>query len=161
MLVLQIEAKIVRIPESQLCSFVDHFQGFEKVKTVRQLLGEKTGHILQSLMVEFTEETKYMKVSDVDGHLMINPQYLRQADIIDLYLDLIHELVHVKQFLEGKPLFDSNYSYAERPTEIEAYSIAVQEARALGLSDERISKYLRSELIEEEDCRKLAKKLKL
>ena len=105
MLVLQIEAKIVRIPESQLCSFVDHFQGFEKVKTVRQLLGEKTGHILQSLMVEFTEETKYMKVSDVDGHLMINPQYLRQADIIDLYLDLIHELVHVKAIPTGKTAF--------------------------------------------------------
>lgn len=157
----QVEARIVRIPESRECSFVDHFQGFEKVKTVRQLLGEKTDHVLQSLMVEFTEETKYMKVSDVDGHLMVNPQYLRQADIIDIYLDLVHELVHVKQFLEGKPLFDRTYSYAERPTEIEAYSIAVQEARALGLSAERISRYLRSELIEEEEYKQLAKKLNL
>ena len=44
-----------------------------------------------------------------------------------------------------------------RPTEIEAYRYAVQEARRLGLSDERISCYLRTEWMSDDDLAKLAK----
>ena len=92
---------------------------------------------------------------------MLNPQYLNKAETIDIYLDVIHELVHVKQFLDGKQLFDNNYSYVERPTEIEAYHITVKEARALGLDDESICRYLRSELMDEEEFKRLAKGLNL
>ena len=154
-------AKIIRDPKLQECLFTDCFQDFEKVEAVRRILGEKTESILQNLKLELTEETRYMKVSDVDGHLMVNPQYLNKAETIDLYLDVIHELVHVKQFSDGKQLFDKNYSYVERPTEIEAYRITVEEARALGLSDESIARYLRSELVDEEEYKRLAKKLDL
>jgi hypothetical protein len=160
-MVPQIKAQIIRDPDLQRCLFVDCFRDFEKVETVRQILGEKTESVLQNLKVEFTEETRYMKVSDVDGHLMVNPHYLNNAETVDLYLDIIHELVHVKQFSAGKQLFDKNYSYVERPTEIEAYRITVDEARALGLSDESISRYLRSELVDEEEFKRLAKKLNL
>ena len=45
----------------------------------------------------------------------------------------------------------------DRPTEIEAYLYAVQEARRLGLSEERISCYLRTEWMSEDDLRQLAK----
>lgn len=160
-MVPQIEAKIIRNAELQSCLFVDCFRDFEKIKTVRRMFGEKTESILLNLKVEFTEETKYMKVNDVDGHLIVNPCYLKDAETIDVYLDIIHELVHVKQFLEGKQLFDKNYSYVERPTEIEAYHVTVEEARALGLNDERISRYLRSELVGEEEFKRLAKILNL
>jgi hypothetical protein len=160
-MVPQIKAQIVRDPKLQRCLFVDCFRDFEKVEAVRQILGEKTESVLQNLKLEFTEETRYMRVSDVDGHLMVNPQYLGKAETVDLYLDIIHELVHVKQFSEGKQLFDRNYCYVERPTEIEAYRITVEEARALGLSDESICRYLRSELVDEEEFKRLAKKLGL
>ena len=100
-----------------------------------------------------------MGVSDVDGHLIISAYYLNNGDMTDIYLDVIHELVHVRQFVEGKELFDSHYDYIERPTEIEAYCHAVEEARSLGLSDERICEYLKTEWINDEELKQLAKTL--
>jgi len=52
---------------------------------------------------------------------------------------------------DRKELFDHRYNYVERPTEIEAYRNAVEEARRLGLSDERICEYLRTEWMTDED----------
>jgi hypothetical protein len=96
-----------------------------------------------------------MGVSDVDGHLIVNAYYLNKGDVVDIYLDIIHELVHVRQFMEGKELFDSYYKYIERPTEVEAYRCAVEEARRLRLSEQRICKYLKTEWMSDEDFKRL------
>jgi hypothetical protein len=98
-----------------------------------------------------------MGVSETDGHLIISADYLNSGDLVDLYLDVIHELVHVKQFMEGKELFDHNYEYIERPTEVEAYRFAVDEAKRLGLNDRRICEYLKTEWISDHDLKRLAK----
>jgi hypothetical protein len=82
---------------------------------------------------------------------------LNEGDRTDIYLDLIHELVHIRQLMEGKKLFDVEYDYADRPTEIEAYQHAVDEARRLGLSDQRICDYLKTEWMSKEDLERLAK----
>jgi len=137
-------------------SFTDYFKGFEKVEAIRRVFGEKTAEALRNLTVEFTWLGGYMWVNGVDGHLMISSRYLRDGDRLDIYLDLVHELVHVKQFLDGKELFDSNYNYVDRPTEVEAYRFSVQEARRLGLSDERICSYLKTEWMTGADLKKLA-----
>ncbi len=100
-----------------------------------------------------------MGVSNIDGHIIISAFYLNNGDLIDIYLDIIHELVHVKQFMDGKELFDRHYNYVDRPTEIEAFSHAVKEARNLGLTDERILDYLRTEWMTDEDLKRLAKSL--
>ncbi len=142
-----------------ICSFTTCFKGFEEVGTVKQILGEKAVDVLSNLKVEFTEETRYMRVSDADGHLLVNPNYLRIGDTVDIYLDVIHELVHVRQFMDGRALFDENCHYVDRDTEVEAYRAAVKEARILGLSDERICGYLRSELLNDDDLVRLAKTL--
>jgi hypothetical protein len=89
--------------------------------------------------------------------MVISKSYLNKGDRTDIYLDLIHELCHIKQFLEGRELFDPRYDYVDRPTEIEAYCYAVQEARRLGLTDERISCYLKTEWMSQEDLKRLAK----
>jgi len=115
--------------------------------------------VLSDLKVEFTGRRGYMGVSDEDGHIMISANYLNEGDIIDIYLDIIHELVHVRQFMEGKELFDRNFSYVGRPTEVEAFRYAVEEARNLGLNDERICDYLKTEWISDEDLRQLAEAL--
>jgi hypothetical protein len=99
----------------------------------------------------------YMYVDGSDGHLVISKGYLNNGDKIDIYLDLIHELCHVKQFMEGKELFDPRYDYVDRPTEIEAYRYCIQEARRLGLSEERIRCYLWTEWMSEDDFKRLAK----
>jgi hypothetical protein len=97
-----------------------------------------------------------MFVNNSNGHLMISSNYLRNGDRIDIYLDLVHELVHIKQLMEGKELFDIHYGYTERPTEIEAYRAAVREARRMKLDDDRICEYLKTEWMSVPDFRKLA-----
>jgi hypothetical protein len=146
----RLKVKITRDVPVATYPFAEYFKGFEKVEAVRKIFGEKTNTVLNNLRVEFAGMRGYMGVSNVDGHLLVSALYLKQGDLIDIYLDIIHELVHVRQFLEGKELFDDRFSYEERPTEIEAYRHAVEEARRLGLSDERICEYLRTEWMTDE-----------
>jgi hypothetical protein len=137
--------------------FKDYFKGFEKVEAIKRIFGKRTDEVLSDLRVEFVGRRGYMGVSEVDGHLIISADYLNTGNRIDIYLDVIHELVHVRQFMEGKELFDHNYSYIERPTEVEAYQAAVEEARRLGLSDKRICEYLKTEWMTDDELERLAK----
>jgi len=139
--------------------FYDYFKGFEKVEAVKRLFGNRTEEVLRNLEVQFMWTGGYMGVNPISGYLMVNSKYLNSGDRVDIYLDIIHELVHVKQLMEGKELFDSRYSYTERPTEVEAYDYAVQEARRLGLKDERICRYLRTEWMSDAAFKRLAKTL--
>jgi len=156
---LKLNVEIVRNAKVSMYPFTDYFKGFEKVEAVRRIFGERTDSVLNNLKVEFGGRRGYMGVSDIDGHLIISVEYLNKGDIIDIYLDVIHELTHVKQFMDGKELFDRHYNYVERPTEIEAFRNAVEEARRLGLSDERICEYLQTEWMTDEDLLLLAKAL--
>lgn len=146
--------RLIRVGGS-LYAFEEYFKGFDKIEAVRNVFGERTEEVLRNLKVEFTWVGGYMWVNPLDGHLTVSSHYLNSGDRIDIYLDVIHELVHVKQFLDGKELFDSEYSYSERPTEIEAYRIAVKEARSLGLSEGRICQYLKTEWMSDDDLAKL------
>jgi len=156
--------KILRIDEmrhfeASTYPFTDYFRGFEKVEAVKRIFGEKTDEVLRNLKVEFTWIPAYMWISNLDGHLVVSSRYLNNGDRVDIYLDVIHELVHVKQFMEGKELFDVHYGYSERPTEIEAYRHVIEEARNMGLSDERICEYLRTEWMSDEGLERLASTL--
>lgn len=153
----KLKIEIRRNAEVTTYPFADYFKGFDKVDAVRKIFGEKTEKILSDLKIEFAGMRGYMGVNDKDGHLLISVHYLKEGDLIDLYLDIIHELVHVKQFMEGKQLFDSDYAYVERPTEVEAYRYAVEEAKRLGLSDKRICRYLKTEWMSTRDLRRLAR----
>ena len=139
--------------------FLDYFKGFETTEAVKRIFGEHTESVIRNLKVEFGGRRGYMGVSEIDGHLMVSAEYFNKGDIIDIYLDVIHELTHVKQFLDGKELFDNHYSYVERPTEIEAFRNALNEARRLGLSEKRIGQYLRTDWMTDEDFLQLAKTL--
>lgn len=152
----RLKVEITRDVPTITYSFMEYFKGFEKVEAVRKIFGEKTDAVLGNLRVEFAGMRGYMGVSNVDGHLLISALYLKEGDLVDIYLDIIHELVHVRQFMEGKGLFDDRFSYEERPTEIEAYRHAVEEARRLGLSDERICNYLKTEWMTDEEFKRLA-----
>jgi len=150
----------VRIPRNvkiAMFSFTEYFKGFEKVAAVREIFGEETEKALGNLKVEFAGIRGYMGVSEIDGHLIVGARYLNEGDPVDIYLDIIHELVHVKQFLEGKELFDSDYNYVERPTEVAAYRHAVKEAKRLGMDDGRICEYLKTEWMSDDDLQRLAK----
>ena len=144
---------------NQTVIFAEYFKDFGKVEAVKGIFGEKTDEVLSHLKVEISVIMGYMYVDNSDGHLVISKKYLTSGDRIDIYLDLIHELCHVKQYMNGRELFDPRYDYVERPTEIEAYRYTVKEARRLGLSDQRICRYLKTEWMTENDFRRLAKSL--
>jgi len=100
-----------------------------------------------------------MGVDDNDGHLRVNGRYLNSGDKTEIYLDVVHELCHVKQHLEGKELFSPRYDYVDRPTEVDAYRYTVKEAKRLGLSDERILSYLQTEWMSDSDLERLVKNI--
>ena len=138
--------------------FMEVFKGFEKNRAVHGIFGDETEAVLKNLKVDFIW-FGYMGVSDDDGHLMVNKRYLSTGRREDVYLDVIHELCHVKQHIEGKELFDPHYDYVDRPTEIEAYRYAVLEAKRIGLSNAEIRVYLKTEMMSEEALNKLIKNM--
>jgi hypothetical protein len=155
-----LKVEIVRDAKPKTYHFTDYFKGFEEVEAIKRIFGESTRDVLSNLMIEFNSMRRgYMGVNDTDGHLIVNTRYLKDGDITDIYLDVIHELVHVRQFMEGKNLFDSCYDYIDRPTEIEAYRHTVEEARRLGLSDEKICDYLKTDWLSDQDLERLASRM--
>ena len=153
----QLKVTILRNAKVVTYPFVDYFKGFEEVEAVRQLFFERTEEVLWSLRVEFTSGRGYMGVNSENGHIRISAHYLKNGDLRDIYLDIIHELVHVKQFMGGKELRDRNFMYVDRPTEIEAYRYAVDEARKIGMDNREILNYLKTERMSEEIFHRLAK----
>ncbi len=154
------DVEIPRTVKVALYRFSDHFKGFEKAEAVRRIFGDKTEEVLRNLKVEFfSSRYGYMGVSDEDGHLIVSTYYLKHGNVEEIYLDLIHELVHVKQFLKGNELFNDSFEYVDRPTEIEAYKCTVQEARQIGMSDLEIYNYLKVFWMSDDETAELAKKL--
>jgi len=137
------------------------FSGLERVEPLKRCVGSVTAlnRILEQTQVTLAAEDGYMYVNDEDGSLVVGLDYLKSGDSKHLYLDVIHELVHVKQFLQGKNLFDDSYGYVDRPTEIEAYRCCVEEGRRIGMSEDAIAEYLYVEWITRRDHAKLLKTL--
>jgi len=131
--------------------FAEVFSGFEAIEAVRGLFGPDTEEVISKLMISLDSPRGYLRVDGETGNIIINPEYLKTGHERHLYLDAIHELAHVKQFREGKELYDRSFAYFERPTEIEAYRVAVEEARRIGMGKEEIVEYLRVEWVTEEE----------
>jgi len=144
---------IERNPTLGRSPFTRVFGGFEKVRAVRSIFGSRTDVVLGNLSVEVAAGRGYMRINDEKGSIVINAKYLKEGKEIDVYLDVIHELVHIRQHHEGKELWDKDYKYTDRPTEIEAYKVAVKEARRLGLSEKQVVEYLKVEWIPEDEFR--------
>jgi hypothetical protein len=146
---------INRARETGSFAFGEVFGGFESVDAVRAIFLEGTGKVLADLKVDLKARQGYLHVDDETGHIVVSHEYLRKGDERYLYLDVIHELVHIKQLMEGKELFDSRYSYLDRPTEIEAYAAAAKEAERIGMALDEIIEYLRVEWVTEAEFQRL------
>lgn len=153
----QQDVEINRDAKVDLYPFTDYFKGFEKVEAVRSTFGEeKTEEVLKNLKVEFfSMRFGYMGVSDEDGHILISTNHLKKSEFRVIYLDVVHELVHVKQFMDGKELFSSEFEYVDSPVEIEAYRHTVKEAKRIGMTDKEIVEYLKVEWVTPEAHKRL------
>src|SRR3989442_12138943 len=156
---MELEVTIIRRVSSDPCLFPDLFQGFEKVAAVKRIFGARTNQTLKSVRILFSTRKGYLRVDNDTGDIIISSPYLKTAAERDFYLDLIHELGQVKQFKQGKDLFYKKYSYVDRPTEIEAYSVAVEEARRIGMTDREIIDYLKVEWVNDDDFKRLLRAL--
>lgn len=136
-------------------AFVEVFPGFETVEAVRLIFGEHTERVLADLVVDVLPREGYLRVDDETGNIVVSSEYLRKGDERHLYLDVIHELVHIKQFMQGRELFDRRFSYVDRPTEIEAYAAAVREAERIGMKKQEILDYLKVEWISDDEFGRL------
>lgn len=141
--------------------FKDVFGGFEKVAAVRSIFGRSTNRVLTDLEVEIEDGRGYMRINDKRGSIMVNAKYLKEGEEIHLYLDVVHELVHIRQHMEGKELWDKRYTYVDRPTELEAYRAALGEAKRLGLKEEKIVDYLKVDWVTDEDFTRFLRTLGL
>lgn len=149
------KAKLLTYP------FTEIFVGFEKVKAVQAIFGKDTKRRLSKLRVLLFNSPigGYMYVDDREGVLCCNLDYLREGDKRHVYLDVIHELVHIWQLSKGLELFEERFEYINRPTELDAYKVAVAEARRIGMSEKEIEYYLRVEWVSDKEFAKFLKNL--
>ena len=146
-----VRASIRRDPGVGPHLFSGVFEGFESVAAVRRIFGERARQVLTELQVEVVSEKGYMHINATKGSIVVSAPYLKEGHERYLYLDAIHELVHIRQHMEGKELWDRRFKYVDRPTELEAYQVAVDEARRIGFSDAELVEYLKVEWVNEED----------
>lgn len=135
--------------------FLHVFTGFESLDIVRSMFDGRADEVLSRLRVDVQARPGYLRVDDETGNIVVSKDYLKKGEERHLHLDVVHELVHVRQFMEGKELFDSRYTYVDRPTEIEAYRACVEEGRRLGMNDDELREYLRVEWVTEEELGRL------
>ena len=117
--------------------------------------------VLEKCYIEAVAEDMYMYIDDSDGHVVAGLEYLKTGEPWVLYLDAIHELTHIRQWRAGRPLWDQRYTYVDRPTEVEAYQVAVNRAKELGISEREICDYLRVEWVSRKEHERLCRRLGL
>lgn len=100
-------------------------------------------------------DPRWRPVVSRDDVVVASRSHLRQSSAMVLYLDILHELFHVVQRSDGRELWDEKYEYADRPTEVEAYLFAVNEARRLSAPETFLQEYLKVEWMSADDHRRL------
>ena len=98
--------------------------------------------LLETARVRIERQNGYIWVDDDAPAIILAEHYYRLGSPRDLYLDLLHELTHLRQFVEAQSLWDESLHYLDRPNEIEGYAVAVQEGRRLGMTEADIVRHL-------------------
>jgi len=117
--------------------------------------------VLATVSLNVVEAPHYMYINRDDGSINTGMGHLKNSDTEVLYLDILHELYHIKQLQEGADLYPKNIPYVDIPTEIEAYRYNVKVGRHIGMTDAEILDYLYVEFIPDRDLMRLAKRLGL
>jgi hypothetical protein len=134
----------------------DVARGIEDSPAVRQMFPVESDRdiVLGRTMVSIAPGPGYMRV-DSDGTILVAQDHLRFSDERVVYMDFVHELVHVKQAMDGRSLYGGNLRYVDKETEIEAYTVAVNEGRRIGMTEEELQDYLEVPWITGEEFQRL------
>ena len=110
-----------------------------------------------------------VRIKPGDGYLWIDVKipaimliegYYRAVPPLDLYLDLAHELTHLRQLAEGMDLWDRSLHYVDRPTEIEGYAVAVEEGIRLGMTEADVMRHLSNPWMNKEETGRLRENIR-
>ncbi len=116
--------------------------------------------LLDNARVRIEQRKGYVWVDDDVPAIILVEDYYKRGRALDLYLDLIHELTHLRQLAEGRNLWDETRPYVERTTEIEAYAVAVEEGFRLGMTEPQIIRHLSNPWMTENDVRGLRENIR-
>jgi hypothetical protein len=111
--------------------------------------------LLKTARVRIQSGEGYVMVDDRVPAIILKEDYYKRGSNLDLYLDLLHELTHLRQLAEGHPLWDKRFSYVDRPTEIEGYAVAIEEGLRLGMSKADIIRHLSNPWMTQDDINRL------
>ena len=141
-------------------AILEVFPGLDKSVAFRAIFPDGLREeVLRDCRIDVVPEDMYMYIDDEAGNVVAGLGYLKTGEEKIVYLDVLHELTHIRQWHAGKELWDRRYNYVDRPTEIEAYQVAVDEARRLGMTDREIADYLRVEWTSREEHERLCQHL--
>ncbi len=124
------------------------------VRIVRGRLDAAAG-LVSGAAVRVVDWKGYIHIDSKAAEIVLAARYYERGSDLDLYLDLLHELTHLRQLSEGADLWDERMTYPNRSTEIEGYAVAVEEARRLGLTRSEVLEHLRSPWLTDADVREL------
>jgi hypothetical protein len=101
----------------------------------------------------------FRMLESAEDTIVVGRSHLANSPSMDVYLDLIHEFLHILQRRQGRALWPGRISYVDRPTEVEAYAYSVVEARRLGVPDTYLRKYLEVPWVPKADHARLLRHL--
>jgi hypothetical protein len=102
----------------------------------------------------------FRMVESREDEIVVARGHLANSPSMDLYLDVIHEFLHILQRRQGRTLWlGAKVPYVDRPTEVEAYAFSVAEARRLGVPDSYLRKYLEVTWVGKSDYLRLLRHL--
>jgi hypothetical protein len=154
---------------------LDVFRGFEKTVPFRKYPGDdaKTLAIARNTSAQVVDGPGWMYVAprktppevraagfrmveSREDEIVVARSHLANSPTMVLYLDVMHEFLHILQRRQGRELWPGpTLPYPDRPTEVEAYSYSIAEARRLGVSDRFLRDYLLVTWISKSEYRRL------
>jgi hypothetical protein len=129
----------------------------EESPVVRRIESPATplGPLLDGARVRIRRREGYCYVDVLAPAIVLSEDYYQTGHQLDLYLDLAHELTHLRQLAEGHNLWDHSIHYVDRPTEIEGYAVAVEEGRRLGMTGAEVLRHLSNPWLSEAEVARL------
>jgi len=131
--------------------------GLENSVALNIIYGSNLKGILNTTCVDVVSKPWQIWIDRETNRITINKGYLSETERRTLYLDFVHEMVHIWQIAEGEDVFDRSVSYADSPTEIEAYRYTIEDAKRIGFSRIDIVDYLKVRWITDEEHNRLVK----
>jgi hypothetical protein len=140
--------------EHRFCALLP---GAGRSPALRRICGDQARRrrLLREARVSIRPGAGFAYIDTEARQIVLSRRYYRRGTQLDLYLDLLHELTHLRQLEEGADLWDERFVYVDRPSEIEGYSVAVEEGRRLGRSESRLKRHLSNPWMSREDVARL------